>query len=90
MVVCGIWGWGANYNEPVNATHSKEAKEGDFPLHLHGGVGRGFIPPTIGGRPCIQRERQHGGKLTTVKMTLYLKRRECGMVHIKLNIFPYF
>ena len=77
-------------NDPVNATPSKEAKEGSLLLCLHGGTRRGSIPPTIRGRPCIQIEIQCGGDLAIVKMTLYLKRMECGMVHNKLNVFPYF
>lgn len=77
-------------NELVNATHSKEVEEGDFLLHLCGGVGGGSIPPTIEGMLYIQREHQCAGNITIVKMAQYLNRREHGMVHNKMNVFPNF
>lgn len=93
---CGAWwivvfgGGVPTNNELVNATPGKKAEEGAFLLCLREYVGRGSIPPTIGGRPCSQREHRCGGDLAIVKMTLYLKRRECRMVHNKLNVFPNF
>lgn len=82
---CGIWWCGLTNNELVNATPSKEGDEGDFLLHLYGGVGRGSTPPKMGGRPCSHRERCYGGELTIVTISPCL--RECGMIHKKLNTF---
>lgn len=75
-------------NDPINVAPSKEVEEGDFLLHLLRGVGRGSITPSIGVMPCSHIERRCGDELAIVKMSLYLKGRECVMVHNKLNVSP--
>lgn len=43
-------------NEPVNATPRKEVEEGACLLHHNAGVGRGSVPPMIGGRSYNHKE----------------------------------
>lgn len=54
---CVVVGGGVpTNNEPIKVAPSKEFVESLFLPCRNGGAGRGLIPPTRGGRPCLSKE----------------------------------
>lgn len=78
---CGV----PTNNDLVNVTPIKEVKERACLPCLCDGAGRESTPPKMGGRNYSRRENWCGSELTIV--TISLCRRECGMLHKKLNTF---